>query len=204
MAERVQLETFQTPAGEAVFPWLSRMDTQHDASGVFHTDLALPPELAEEFAVKLERIRDEFAASLPQAKQASLVARPVSKLEMTRPVYPENATPEQKKALKDAHEPEPTGNVLFRFKLKANVTTKSGESFSQEPVLVMADTGEACTDPIYGGSIIKIRGQVVPYTNDSAGNYGVALRMKAVQVLDLKTGSGSGNAHWTDFDETGS
>lgn len=203
MADKLQLETFQTPAGEAVFPWLSRMDTQHDASGVYHTDLSLPPEIAEDFIAKLERIRDEFAASLPVAKQQSLTARPVFKLEMTRPEFPENATDDEKSAIKLAHVPEPTGNVLFRFKLKASVQPKNGEAFTQAPVLVMADTGAVCTDPIYGGSIIKVRGQVVPYTNDSAGNFGVTLRMKAVQVLELKTGSGA-SSHWTDFDQTGS
>jgi hypothetical protein len=201
MADRLQLETFQSPYGEAVFPWLTKADTKHDASGVFHTDLALPPELAEDFIAKLERIRDEFAATLPVAKQQALVARPVYTLQMTRPEFPEDATDEQKNAIKLAHVPEPTGNVLFRFKLKAHVVPKNGDAFDQKPVVVMADTGEACDEPVYGGSIIRVRGQVVPYTNDSAGNYGVTLRLKAVQVAELVTGSGDSNTHWTDFSD---
>ena len=210
MAEKLQYETFQSPYGEAVFPWLTKADVKHDASGVFHTDLALPPELAEEFTAKLERIRDEFAASLPMAKQTALSARPVSKLEYTRPEYPttfpENTTDGEKQAIREEikknHVPEPTGNVLFRFKLKANVTPKIGDPFTQAPVVVMADTGEACAEPVYSGSIIRVRGQVVPYTNDSAGNYGVALRCKAVQVSELKTGGGgAGSTHWTDFED---
>lgn len=195
-----KLETFQTPYGIAVFPWLSKADTKHDASGVYHTDLALPPELADEFAAKLEKVRDEFAASLPQAQQNSLTPRPVSQLEYTRPEFPEDATDEEKAAIKQAHVPEPTGNVLFRFKLKANVTPKNGDSFTQSPVIVMADTGEACDKAVYGGSVIRIRGQIVPYTNASAANYGVTLRLKAVQVAELNTGAGDGaGGHWTDF-----
>lgn len=201
MADRVLLETFQSPAGEAVFPWLTRMDTQHDASGVYHTDLAMPPEIAEDFIAKLEKIRDEFAASLPMAKQQALTPRPVYKLEMTRPEFPADATDAEKQAIKDAHVPEPTGNVLFRFKLKASVQPKNGEAFTQAPAIVMADTGATCTEAVYGGSIIKCRGQVVPYTNDSAGNFGVTLRLKAVQVIELQTGSGEAGAHWTNFDE---
>lgn len=197
-----KLETFQSPYGVAIFPWLSKADTKHDASGVYHTDLALPPELADDFTAKLERIRDEFAASLPQAQQQALTARPVFNLEYTRPEFPEDATDEEKTALKQAHVPELTGNVLFRFKLKANVTPKTGDAFTQAPVLVMAETGEACDKPVYGGSIIRVRGQVVPYTNASAANYGVTLRLKAVQVAELNAGSGEGsNTHWTDFED---
>lgn len=201
MTEKARLETFQTPYGVAVFPWLSKADVKHDASGVFHTDLALPPDLAEEFTAKLERIRDEFAAGLSQAKQQALTARPVFTLEMTRPVFPDDATDAQKEQLKKDHVPEPTGNVLFRFKLKANVTPKNGDAFTQSPVIVMADTGEKCDSPVYGGSIIRLRGQVVPYTNDSAANFGVTLRLKAVQIQELAGGTGDGGAHWTDFSD---
>jgi hypothetical protein len=197
-----KLETFQSPYGIAVFPWLSKADTKHDASGVYHTDLALPPELAEDFIAKLERIRDEFAASLPQAQQQQLTPRPVSSLEYTRPEYPEGATDAEKTAIKQAHVPELTGNVLFRFKLKASVTPKNGEPFTQAPVIVMADSGAACDKPVYGGSVIRVRGQVVPYTNASAANYGVTLRLKAVQVAELNSGSGeSAGTHWTDFSD---
>lgn len=202
MADKPRLETFQTPYGEAVFPWLSKADTKHDASGVFHTDLALPPELADEFTAKLEKIRDEFAASLPLAQQNALTPRPVYTLEYTRPEFPEDSTDEERAAIKAAHVPEPTGNVLFRFKLKANVTPKNGDSFTQEPVLVDAETGAKIDKPIYGGSIMRIRGQVVPYTNASAGNYGVTLRLKAVQVSELNSGSADSlGSHWTDFSD---
>lgn len=199
MAEKY--ETFQSPYGEAVFPWITKADIKHDASGVFHTDLALPPELAEEFIAKLERIRDEFTASLPMAKQQALTPRPVFKLEMTRPVFEPDDTDATKEQKKRDHVPEPTGNVLFRFKLKANVVPKKGDAFSQSPVVVMADTGEKCDQPVYSGSIIRVRGQVVPYTNDSAGNVGVTLRLKAVQVQELVSGEGGSNAHWTDFSD---
>jgi hypothetical protein len=84
--------------------------------------------------------------------------------------------------------------------MKNNVHLKDGTSFTQEPVIVSADTGERITEPVYGGSVIKVRGQIVPYKNDAAAFAGISLRMKAVQVLDLVSGSGDGASFWTAFD----
>lgn len=200
MSNKPKYEAFTSPIGEAVFPWISKADTAHDKAGVFKTLLSVPKDSAEDFIVKLERIRDEFKAGLPAAKQAVTNAVPVWTPEFTRPVYPEGATDEEKKLIRDAWVGEETGNVLFKFKMKNNVSLPDGTSFSQEPVVVLAETGEAITTPVYGGSIIRVRGQVVPYTNAAAGTVGVSLRMKAVQVIELVSGSGEGSGFWTDFD----
>ena len=186
------LEAFTSPVGEAVFPWLTKADTEHDASGVFHTDLSVPFEAADAFIAKLEKVRNEFKATLTVAQQGALNDKPVYKDELTRP--PKDASDE----VKAAFVPEKTGNVLFRMKLKNNVTTGAGETFTQTPILVSADTGEKITDPVYGGSIIRVRGQIVPYTNAASGIVGVTLRMKAVQVIELVTGGSGGSSFWTD------
>ena len=193
-------EAFTTPAGEAVFPWISKADTEHDANGVYHVDLSVPAEEAQDFIAKLERIRAEFVATLPTVKQKSLALKPVYMEELTRPEYPEGASKEEKAAIRNAWEGEPTGNVIFRIKMKAKVTTQDGTTFEQSPVIVSAETGERIEQPVYGGSIIRVRGQVVPYTNAAAGIAGVTLRMKAVQVIELVSGGG-GDSYWTDFEE---
>lgn len=198
--DKPKYEAFTTPAGEAVFPWITKADTEHDANGVYHVDLSVPAEEAQEFIAKLERVRDEFIATLPTAKQKSLNKKPVYMDELTRPEYPENASKEEKRAIREAWEGEPTGNVIFRIKQKAKVTLQDGTSFEQAPVVVMADTGERCEQPVYNGSTIRVRGQIVPYTNAAAAIVGVTLRMKAVQVIDLVTGGGDGS-YWTDFEE---
>lgn len=201
MADKKYLETFTSPAGEAVFPWVTKADVKHDASGVYHTDLSMPPELAADFIEKLEGVRAKFAEEeLSVAQKQSLVARPVFRDEYTYPEYPDGASDEEKAAIKKAFVPEPTGNILFRFKMKAKVFPKNGEPFEQAPVVVMADTGEKCEEPVYTGSILRVRGQIVPYSNAAAGAYGVTLRMKAVQVIELVTGEGQSASHWTDFD----
>lgn len=199
MSEKPKYEAFTSPIGEAVFPWITKADTAHDANGVFKTDLSVPFEAAQEFIAKLEKARDAFVQTLPIAKQKALAPKPVYTEEITRPVYPEGASDEEKQAIRDAWQGEPTGNVLFRFKMKNNVVLKDGTTFSQEPVVVHADTGEAVDGAVYGGSTIRVRGQIVPYKNDAAGIVGLSLRMKAVQVIDLVGGGGDGS-FWTDFD----
>lgn len=199
--DKPRYETFITPLGEAIFPWLTKADTEHDAGGVYHVDVSVPFEAATDFIAKLERVRDEFIATLPVAQQKSLAPKPVYIDELTRPTYPEDATKEEKAAIRDAWEGEPTGNVIFRCKMKAQFMNADKDVFTQEPVVVLADTGERVTDPVYGGSILKVKGQIVPYTNKASATVGVTLRMKSVQVTELVSGGG-GDGFWTDFDDS--
>jgi hypothetical protein len=195
------LQAFLSPAGEAVFPWITRADTEHDASGVFHTDLSIPFEEAQDFIATLEKARDGFIQTLPVNKQKTLAAKPVYFEELTRPEYPEDATKEEKRALRDAWDGEPTGNVIFRFKLKNNVTTQDGTTFVQSPVVVDDATQEDIEGPVFGGSILRVKGQVVPYTNAAAGIVGVTLRMKAVFVIEQVGGNdGGGSDFWRNKD----
>lgn len=200
--KKPRYEAFTTPPGEAIYPWITKADTEFDSNGVFRTDLSVPFDEAQPFIAKLEATLNDFVQTLPLNKQSALSKRPVYTEELTRPEYPEDATPEERRAIREAWQGEPTGNVVFRFKLKAHVDTDSG-GFDQAPIVVHAGTGEKCEDPVYNGSIIRIRGQIVPYTNNAAGTVGVTLRMKAVQVIELQTGSGGGgDAFWASgFDD---
>lgn len=201
MSDKPRYEAFTSPVGEAVFPWITKADTEYSATGVFKTDLSVPFEAAQDFIAKLEKARADFIATLPIGKQESLTPRPVYFDEYTRPEYPEDATDDEKKALRDAWVGEPTGNVLFRFKLNAHVDTDDG-GFDQAPVVVDAASGEKVTDAVFGGSVIRVRGQIVPYTNNAAATVGVTLRMKAVQVIEIVSGGGDGS-FWTDFGNDG-
>ena len=125
------------------------------------------------------------------------------KIELDRPEIPKDATDEEKKALWDNHEPTPTGNVLFRWKMKAHVNPKEGTPWDQKPIVVMADTGEAVEGPVYGGSTLRVKGQAVPYTAAASGTVGLTLRLRAVRVYELEGGTASGEntAFWTDMDD---
>lgn len=192
-------EAFVTPPGVAIFPWLTAPDTEHDSSGKYHTMLSIPFEEAQDIIAQLTKVRDDFIQTLPINKQKSLTPKPVYKDEYTRPEYPEGATKEEKKAIRDAWEGELTGNILLSVSMRAQFKTKDNEIVNQKPVVVYADTGAAVEGSVFGGSIIRLKGQIVPYTNAAAGAVGVSLRLKSVQVIEQVSGSGSGS-FWTDFD----
>jgi len=176
-------EVFVSPVGELVYPWVSKPDVRFDPEGVYQTKLLLPFEGAQELIAKLEGVLHSFIQTLDVAKQKTY--KPV-------PVYEEE--------LNEAG--EPTGNVLFKMKLKAVVTPKNGESFTQAPIIKDAITDEVITDPVYGGTMARIKGQIVPYTNAMNKTAGVTLRLRAVQVHELVSGSGSGGgSFWGDFPE---
>ena len=74
-----------------------------------------------------------------------------------------------------------TGNYVVNFKLKAKVKTKSGDTFTQKPVLL--DTaGNRVINPVGAGSKLKIAYQAVPF-NQGAG--GVTMRIQKVRIVDL-------------------
>lgn len=200
MSDTPKYQAFITPLGEAIFPWLTRADTEHDVNGIYHVDVSVPFEQAQSFIAKLETVLNDFIQTLPVAKQSALTRKPVFIEELTRPDYPEGSSKEERKAIRDAWVGEPTGNVIFRCKQKAQFTGSDGEPVRQSPVVVDAATGERIESPVYGGSMLKVKGQIVPYTNNAAGSVGISLRMKAAQVTELVTGGGDGGAFWTDFD----
>lgn len=199
MSKAPKYEAFTSPIGEAVFPWISDADTAFEADGVYHTQLACEPDTAVEFIDQLERVRNEFIATLPKASQQALNPVPVYTDELTRPEFPENATQEEKDEIKHNFVPEPTGRILFKFKLKKKVNLKDGESFTQSPTIVQADSDEPFEGNVFAGSLIRVRGPIVPYSNKAAGNVGVTLRMKAVQVIEAVSGDGGGAGFWTEF-----
>ena len=96
---------------------------------------------------------------------------------------------------------EETGAVSVRFKLKAKVTPKNGDPFEQRPAIFDAKgkpiTGDA---KVGGGSKVKVAYELIPYYTAIAGA-GISLRMKAVQVIDLKEYSGGASADAYGFGE---
>ena len=184
MSDKPNLEVVTTPVGELVYPWLSKPDTRYDPEGVYQTKLLLPFEMAQDLIAKLEKIRNDFIHTLDTAKQNTY--RPAD-------VYEDELDDDG----------NPTGNVLFRFKLKAKVTPRDGDPFEQAPVLVNAEDGSAIEQPIYGGTMAKLKAQVVPYALASAKTVGVTLRFRSVQVHELVTAEGSGGgAFWTEFGDS--
>ena len=94
---------------------------------------------------------------------------------------------------------DPTGNVEFKFKLKAKVQKRDGSWYEQEPVVLDAKKTPLTGDTLIGnGSKVKVAFEPIPYVMQSTKKVGVSLRLKAVQVIDLVE---YGNSASSVFDE---
>jgi len=164
--------SFTTPAGIAQYPWLVTPDTKFDADGVFKVNLELNAADAQEMINLLD---EQYERSMAKAKKDN----PSKKIK---------AGPSPYEVDEDA------GKVTFKFKTKAKVKLRSGDTFDQKIALFDAK-GKPLSDPpnVGGGSKIKVSFQVAPYYTATVGA-GLSLRMKAVQILKLVEFTGGSNA----------
>ncbi len=152
-----------TPAGVAVYPRLNKPDTKFDPVGVYKVNLRLPEGDAatSELIAKIEGFGQE------------------------------NGKKKLPFEYETGDDGQPTGNVIFKFKVKAEWPDGS----SRKPALVDAMKNELSAN-VGGGSIIRISGEMATY--DGFGG-GVSMSPKAIQVIELKTW----NAGVDDFDVEG-
>jgi|TARA_B110000977_G_scaffold166547_1_gene214480 hypothetical protein len=79
-----------------------------------------------------------------------------------------------------------TGNVEFKFKLKAKVRKRDGTYYEQQPAVLDAKKTPLSKDVLIGnGSKVKVAFEPIAYVMPSTKKAGVSLRLKAVQVIDL-------------------
>ena len=94
---------------------------------------------------------------------------------------------------------EPTGSTIFKFKTKAQLTTKDGKIIPNR-VAIFDSKGTPMTDcNIWSGSEMKVSAELVPYYTAMVGA-GVSMRLRAVQITKLVEG-GNGNAKGYGFGE---
>jgi len=171
MATRLKLTT---PCGIAVWPRLNEPDREFDANGLYHTKLRVSSKEAEEFMQKITAYRDEnYAASCQQKGKKKL----------------------NQNDLPWKEDEENPGDIIISTKLKAKVVTRSGDSFEQRPDLVDAKL-KPTNVKIGGGSKLKLALEVNPYCTP-AGDTGVTLWIKAVQILELVEYGGGGSHGFT-------
>lgn len=176
-----KLPRYTTPAGIAQYPYLNKPDTKFNPDGEYKISVEIPGADAQDIVTFLD---EQLAASVATAKK-------------------ENAG----KKIKEGDAPysinEDTGKVTVRFKLKAKVTPKNGDPFEQRPAIFDAKgkpLGGANMPNIGGGSKVKVAYELIPYYTAIAGA-GISLRMKAVQVIDLKEFGGGADAGAYGFGE---
>lgn len=179
MTEKKKVERFVSPKGVASYPYLSKPDTKFNPDGEYKVSLIVAGDDASKVIALLT---EKHEAAVAQAKK-------------------ENAGKRVKEGELPFIENEDDGTVTFKFKLKAKVTPKKGDPFEQKPALFDAKGKPLTGAPkVGGGSTIKTSYEVVPYYTAIAGA-GVSLRLKAVQIIELKEYSGGGNAESYGFGE---
>lgn len=167
-----------TPRGMLVYPHLTAPDTKFvKPHGEYHTKYALEADSEEAIALiaKLEEILDAYIEDNP----AELTKAKLKKAGRND-LYEEEVDGEG----------EETGRIIFKFKLKAVVETKT-KTWEQKPRLF-----DGAANPIQGdinpwtGTIAKISAEVFPFYMESTKTFGLSLRCLAVQILELVAGEG--------------
>ena len=163
-----------TPSGIAIYPHLTETDTKFNAIGEYKVSLSVTEEEAAPLIETIDATKKEAEKLIPTGKRQK-VAEP--------PYFPE---------LDDVG--QETGRVVFKFKMKAKVNTKDGRTIELSPKLFDAQgTQMTNVDSVWGGSILRISADLIPYYVAAVGA-GVSMRLKAVQIIELKTGGGGGDA----------
>ena len=152
-------------AGEAIYPHLVKPDVRFNELGEYKVTLKVAKQDASEMVKEIEKsIEDSLAKAEKENKGKSVKSAP--------------------KPYK-----EESDHVFFKFKMKASgVNKKTQEKFTQRPQLLDSKKNPiAPNTSIWGGSIMKVAYQPVPYFTPMLGA-GISLRLKAVQVIKLVEG----------------
>ena len=91
----------------------------------------------------------------------------------------------------------PTGNIIFKFKRKAQIIAKDGKVIPFKVALFDSSGKPLIYTNVWSGSEMKVSAELVHWFTAMAGA-GVSLRLRAVQITKLVEG-GSGNAEGYGF-----
>ena len=157
-----------TPLGVAVYPRLTEPDYKFNPEGMFSVVLRGPETTARPLITALENQLETYwdeqkkLKKKPNLKKADLPVKP---------------------AVDD--EGNETGEWDFKFKMKHNVVTQSGKSWTQRPKLYDSKLRGFDGPGIGGGSELVVNFVPSTYYTPALG-CGVTLRLNAVQVIKIK------------------
>lgn len=163
-AEKPKLVRLVSPKGAARYPRLNSPSTRFKPQG--------------EYSVKLACASDETTAKyIEQIKEIARVS------------YKEHCERIGKPKLKMAEWPwkEDNGQIVFKFAAVAKIVTKLGKEYDNK-VALFDVKGHPVTEMIGAGSVLKAAADINTWYSPALG-FGVSLRLKAVQVIDLKAPS---------------
>ena len=165
MSEKRQ--QMNTPVGVAVYPRLNEPDYKFQPAGEFSVNVRLTEKDARPLITALDEMLDKWHTEesktrrKPNLKKAPLPVKPAVD--------------------DDGNE---TDEWDFKFKMKHNVTTQSGKSWTQRPKLYDSELQGYNGGIIGGGSRIAVNFVPATYYTPALG-CGITLRLNAVQVVEL-------------------
>jgi hypothetical protein len=179
---------FTTPKGIAVFPHLHAPDTKFDKAGVWVTKLAL--EGADAAALRAQ-IDEAMAKSLAEAKADA--KNKGKKIKQADAPYSVDL---------DDNEQE-TGRITFTFKLKATGIRADKTTYTQQPRIYDAAQKELKIGlRIGGGSVLRLSYEMSLWHVAALGA-GVSLKLRGVQIVELKEFGGDASYYGFGAEEGG-
>jgi hypothetical protein len=175
MADKKKNEQITTPRGRAIYPHLNTPDTKFSEGGPgnYHTKLAVPTNLVEELTKKIDKVAAEALADAIAKHKAD-------------PKKAKKAPP-QEASLPYELNTENEDETVFKFKMNSEFK-KGEETVKIKPALFDAALKPLSADKkIGGGSVLRVTAELVPYFMASTNQAGVSLRLKAVQVIELRS-----------------
>jgi hypothetical protein len=156
--------------GNALWAKVFEPDTRYVPEGEYSIQVSIPETQAAEVCEQLE--------NMAQAKLSEVVKeQPKLKAVLS------TRTPFD---LDTDEAGNPTGNILFKTKMKARVKSRDGRVYEQKPAVVDAKRTPMDGSQLIGnGSLVKVAVEPVPYMMQSTKQVGVTLRLKAVQIINL-------------------
>lgn len=165
-----------SPRGVARYPYLNEPDHEYAIkygnAPEFKVQLVPSIEDGEAFKKQLEKFHDSELKRFSKDEGKQLKKH--------------DAIPYADVLDKDTQ--DPTGEIAFKFKLKAEgKNSKTGETWSNSIAWKSAQNQpiQKPIDKVGGGSVIRIAYE--PYCWNIAGKVGMTLRLKVIQLLELKT-----------------
>ena len=152
--------------GEAIYPHLNKPDVRFNEYGEYKVTLKIAKQDASAMVKEIDQAFEDNLAKVSSEAKGKKV-----KAASTKPYKLEG------------------DNVFFKYKMRASgINKKTNEKFSQRPALFDAKKNPISpTQSIWGGSLMKVAYQLIPYNTPMLGA-GVSARLKAAQIIKLVEG----------------
>lgn len=192
--KRPALEKITTPTGVLVFPKLNAPDTGPwvGAKPIYQARIKLSAEesapLIARFEAAVKVLANSTKAALTQAMNDATDPKEKVKAKEKRKALKLMTDLCYKAAVDD--QGDETGEFVFSFKMNSTYTDAKGVIKSLSPDLFDAKGKpfDRAVD-IWGGSTAKVAGELNPFVSPKM-EVGMSLRLKAVQIIQLRTSGG--------------